>query len=93
MSLKVETLVIEKHTDFIHCTLEILGNDSVFFGQSVDTIIGFAHTTDLPANSIGLVGASHSSRGLINIGDIDLNRGVIFGSDDTIAGRAVKSVN
>ena len=90
MSLKVETLVIEKHTDFIHCTLEILGNDSVFLGQSVDAIIGFAHTTDLPANSIGLVGAGHSAGGLINVSDVDLNGCVILGSNNAVAGRAVK---
>ena len=77
----------------IFYSLEILGDDSVLFGQSVDTIIGFTHTTNLTANSVGLVGAGHSSRGLINVRNIDLNRGVIFGSDDTIASRAVKSVN
>merc|ERR1719192_396761 len=68
--------------------LEILGDDAVLLGQSVDTIIGFTHTTNLTANGVGLEPAGHPSGGLVNVGDVDLDGGVILGGDDAVAGRA-----
>ena len=69
-------------------TLEILGDDSVLFGQSVDTIVRLSHTTNLTANGVSLEGTGHSAGGFVNINDVHLNRSVIFGSDDTVASRA-----
>ena len=84
---------IVKPTDFysktgIGHTLEILGDDSVLFGQSVDTIVRLSHTTNLTANGVSLEGTCHSAGGFVNINDVHLNRSVIFGSDDTVASRA-----
>ena len=76
---------------FIHLGaqfLEILGDNSVFLGQSVDAIIGFTHTTNLTTNSVGLESAGHSAGGLVNVNDVHLNRCVILGSDDAVACRA-----
>ena len=76
---------------FIHLGaqfLEVLGDNSVFLGQSVDAIIGFTHTTNLTANSVGLESAGHSAGGLVNVNDVHLDRCVILGSDDAVACRA-----
>ena len=68
--------------------LEILRDDSVLFGQSVDAVVRLSHTTNLTANGVSLEGTCHSAGGFVNIDDIHLNRSVIFGSDDTVACRA-----
>lgn len=66
----------------------LLWDNSSSFRQSVDAIVRFTHTTDRAADSIGLEGAGHSAGGLIDISDVDLDGGVILGSNDAIARRA-----
>ena len=56
--------------------------------MSVDAIVGLAHPPDGAANGVRLVSAGHAAGGLINIGDIQLNGGVILGGNDAVAGRA-----
>mgnify|MGYP001306532901 CR=1 FL=1 len=68
--------------------LEILRDDSVLFGQSVDAVVRLSHTTNLTANGVSLEGTCHSPGGFVNINDVHLNRSVIFGSDDSVASRA-----
>ena len=42
----------------------------------------------MTANSVGLVGAGHAAGRLVHIGDVDLDRGVILGGNDSVASRA-----
>ena len=72
----------------LFCSLEILGQNSIFLGQSVDAIVRLAHPPDGPANCVSGVVTSHPAGGLINFGEIDLDGGMVLGGNDTITGRA-----
>ena len=65
--------------------LEVLCDDSVLLCQSVDAVIGLAHSADGSADGIGLVRASHSSGRLVDVGEVELDRSVILCSDDSVA--------
>ena len=64
--------------------LEVLCDDSVLLCQSVDAVIGLAHSADGSADGIGLVRASHSSGRLVDVGEVELDRSVILCSDDSV---------
>ena len=70
-----------------HCS-KVLRDDSVFLGEPVDAIVRFTHSADSAADSVGLVGASHSAGGFIHISNVDLDRSVILSRNDSVAGRA-----
>lgn len=70
---------------------DLLGNNSILLSVSVDAIVGLAHPADGAANGVRLVRAGHAAGGLINIGDVQLNGGVILGRNDAVARRAEKS--
>ena len=66
--------------------LELLVNNSVLLGQPVDAIVGLAHPPDCSTNGISLEVGGHATGGFINLGEVDLNAGVILGGKDTVAG-------
>lgn len=45
-------------------------NSTVFLGQPIDAIVGFAHSSNSSANGVGFGGAGHSSGGFVHIRDV-----------------------
>lgn len=68
--------------------LVVLGQNSVFLSETSDAVVGFTHSSDLAADGISLDGVQHTAGGLIDINEVDLDRGVVLGVDDSVAGRA-----
>ena len=65
--------------------LEVLGQDSVLLCESVDAIVRLSHAANGAADGVGLEAPGHSAGRLIDVGDVDLDRSVILGSDDAVA--------
>ena len=61
------------------------------FGESVESIVAFAHFSEVTADGVGNVGSGHSSV-FVNFGDVELNAGVVFGADQFAAGAAFSGV-
>jgi hypothetical protein len=68
----------------------LLWQKTVSLGQNVQRIVGLAHTSDLTADGIGSVGASHDASSWVDINKVQLNRSVIASADDSVASRASK---
>lgn len=64
-------------------------NQTITLGQAVQGIVGLAHGTDEAAEGVDVVLAGDSTAGLVNLGDRDLDGGVVLGLDDTVGGRAL----
>jgi len=73
----------------IPCCLELLVNNSVLLGEPVDTIVGLSHPPDGSTDGVCLVSHGHTSGGLVNLGDVDLDAGVVLGGQDTVTGGAL----
>lgn len=52
--------------------LELLVDNSVLLGKTIDAIIGLAHPPDGSADSVGLVGSGHPAGSLINLSQVYL---------------------
>lgn len=73
--------------------LNLLGDQTIFLGQTNNTIIRFTHTTDFTTDGIGLGTFGHTASFGININDVDLNGSVILGVDYSVGGRAKQHKN
>ena len=56
-------------------------------GQAVEAVVRLASLTHGSRNNVRL-GASGDDTSSIHLGDVDLHRGVVLGSDDAVGGRA-----
>jgi len=65
----------------------VLVDDTFSFSQPVDGVIGFTHSPEVTADGVGDVGASDSA-GFVNFGDVELDAGVVFDSDESAGGGA-----
>merc|ERR1719414_2327117 len=66
--------------------LELLVNDPVLLGQSVDAVIGLSHPPDGAADGVGLEVGGHAASGLVNLGEVELDACVVLGGKNTVAG-------
>lgn len=64
-------------------------DEAVTLDQSVQGIVGLAHGTDEAAEGVDVVLAGDGAAGLVNLGDGDLDGGVVLGLDDAVGGRAL----
>lgn len=64
-------------------------NEAVALGQSVQGIVGLAHGADEAAEGVDVVLAGDGAARLVNLGDGNLDRGVVLGLDDAVGGRAL----
>lgn len=67
----------------------LLGNQTVLLGQTDNTIVRFAHTTDFTADSVGLGTIGHATGSGVNIDNADLHGSMILSVDDSVGGRAI----
>lgn len=64
-------------------------DEAVTLGQSVQGIVGLAHGADETAEGVDVVLAGDGAARLVNLGDGDLDGGVVLGLDDAVGGRAL----
>lgn len=64
-------------------------DEAVTLGQSVQGIVGLAHGADEAAEGVNVVLAADGAARLVNLGDGDLDGGVVLGLDDAVGGRAL----
>lgn len=64
-------------------------DEAVTLGQSVQGIVGLAHGADETAEGVDVVLAGDGATRLVNLGDGDLDGGVVLGLDDAVGGRAL----
>ena len=76
----------------IPCCLELLVNNSVLLGEPVDTIVRLSHPPDGSTDGVCLISHGHTSGGLVNLGDVDLDAGVVLGGQDTVAGGTLSEI-
>lgn len=62
---------------------------TILLCQPVDGIIALAHRTNKTAKRIYVVLAGNSTSVLVNLGDRNLDRPVVFGLDDAVGGAAL----
>ena len=62
---------------------------TVLLGKSVEGVVGLASGSDVAAQGVGDVLAWDGSALLVDLGDVDLDRGVVVGLDDSVGGRAL----
>jgi hypothetical protein len=83
-----------KHLPVPNCSLSLRASapdileETITLGQSVDRVVRFAHGTNEPAESVCDVLASIAAV-FVDFAHRNLNRGVIFGLDDTVGCRAL----
>merc|ERR1719244_2293334 len=58
--------------------------NAVLLGEADEAVVTFAHSSDLAADGVCLVIPRHPTGLLVNLGDVDLHRGMITGSDDSV---------
>jgi hypothetical protein len=64
-------------------------DEAIALGQAVQGIVGLAHGTDEAAEGVDVVLARDGTARLVNLGDGDLDGGVVLGLDDAVGGRAL----
>ena len=64
-------------------------DEAVTLGQSVQGIVGLAHGADETAEGVDVVLAGDGAAGLVNLGDRNLDGGMVLGLDDAVGGRAL----
>lgn len=64
-------------------------DEAVTLGQSVQGIVRLAHGTDEAAEGVDVVLAGDGAARLVNLGNGDLNRGMVLGLDNAVGGRAL----
>lgn len=62
---------------------------TVLLSQSVQRVISFTSGSDVTAQGVGGVGTGNGSSLLVDVGNVDLNRGVVLGLDDSVRSRAL----
>lgn len=62
---------------------------AVVLGQSVQRVVSLTSASDVTAQSVGGVGTSNGSSFLIDVGNVDLDRSMVLGLDDSVSGRAL----
>jgi hypothetical protein len=73
---------------FYRRCLVVSRENTVLLCQTRDAVVALAHSSDLSANGVCLRGVQHAASGLIDINEVDLDRCVVLGVDDSVAGRA-----
>merc|ERR1719180_192909 len=68
---------------------ELLVNDAVLLGQSVDAVVALTHPADGTTDGVGGEASGHASGGLIHRGKVDLDGGVVPGRQDPVGGAAL----
>lgn len=64
-------------------------DQTITLSQAVQRIVRLAHGTDEAAKGVDVVLAGDSAARLVNLGDRDLNGGVVLGLNDAVGGRAL----
>lgn len=64
-------------------------DEAITLGQSVQGIVGLAHGADEAAEGVDVVLAGDGTARLVDLGNGDLNGGVVLGLDDAVGGRAL----
>ncbi|KAH3662289.1 hypothetical protein OGAPHI_005539 [Ogataea philodendri] len=62
---------------------------TILLSKSVQGVISLTSSSDVSTQSVGGVRAWDSSSFLVNIGNVDLDRSVVLGFDDSVSGRAL----
>ena len=70
-----------------------LGDDVVLLGEPREAVVRLAHAPDVAADGVRLAFARVPAGGRVHQGDVHLDRGVILGRDQPIAGRAASIQN
>lgn len=63
---------------------------AILGGKAVDRVIGLGLGADVAREGVGLEGAGVATV-LVNVANVDLDRGVILGTDQSVGGRATLS--
>lgn len=63
--------------------------EAVALGEPVERVVALAHRADEPAHGVHLVLALDRAAVLVNLGDRDLDRGVVLGLNDPVGGAAL----
>merc|ERR1719427_1106382 len=58
--------------------------NAVLLGEADEAVVALAHSADLAADGVSLVIPRHPTGLLVDLGDVDLHRGMITGSDDSV---------
>lgn len=64
-------------------------DETVALRQAVQSVVGLAHSANEAAEGVDVVLAGDGAARLVNLGDGDLDRGVVLGLDDAVGGRAL----
>ena len=70
-------------------SLELLVKNAVLLGKPVDAIVALSHSSDCPADGISLEGTSHTASGLVDLSQVNLNRGMVLGRQNPVTGGAL----
>lgn len=62
---------------------------TVLLGQSVQGVVSLTSTSNVAAQGVGGVGTGNGSALGVNVRDVDLDRCVVLGLDDSVSGRAL----
>lgn len=57
---------------FERCLI-VLRQNSVLLGEAGDAVIGFSHSSDFSADSVGFHRVQHASGGLVDFNQVDLD--------------------
>lgn len=82
------TFLLLKHTNLTGVRPDVL-QQTVLLSQSVQGVVSLTSTSDVTAQSVGGGGTSNGSALLIDVGDVDLDRSVVLGLDNSVGGRAL----
>lgn len=64
-------------------------DEAIALGKAVESVIALTHGTDETAEGVDVVLAGDSAAVLVNLGDGDLDGGVVLGLDDAVGGAAL----
>lgn len=76
----------------MHCLTGVVPDvlqQTVLLCQSVQGVVSLTSTSDVAAQGVGGVRTGNGSTLRINVRDVDLNRGMVLGLDDSVSGRAL----
>lgn len=62
---------------------------TVLLGQSVDGVVTLTSGSDVTRQGVAGVGTSNGSALVVNVGNVDLDRSVVLGLDDSVGSRTL----
>lgn len=91
----IQVLISNQHFYFNSIPKHLSGvrpdvlEDTVLLGQSVERVISLGSRSDVTGQSVGDVVTGNGSASLVDLGDVDLDGGVVISLDDSVSGRAL----